>query len=215
MDKLIGLLFDDHRLHQRQRAAMIWERNGSHLTGISKEEAHCQYYITKQLIMIAYNIPYPVMHREKCLGLPFIFTFDSWKRCCSKGGVGDTLGCLVSKARHVFSRDASKPKPSHLTSSQQPPMRTQKLGNEQLLGWGGGKASWQPKQSMRLVGEDVAGGAKGSQLHSEKTANPTEHDTIHSQMSPCAVHLQPWLDKCKCIWITWKSFKNTDPETTG
>lgn len=66
-------------------------------------------------------------------------------------------------------------------------------GKWAAAGWGGSEPSWQPKQSMRLVGENVPGEEnwqrkerlkKAHKLHSENAAHPSKHATVCSQMSP-------------------------------
>lgn len=151
----------------------------------TEEAARCRYYITKKCKSYC-NLFHIPLHKKKgppCLEFLFLFPFDSWKRCYRKG-VGGMLGSLVNKSSCVFSRAANQPNPFHLTSSQQPPMRTQELGNEQPLGWGGGKASWQPGQSMWLVGEDVPGEEEASKATFGEDSPPRRAQYIDSQMSP-------------------------------
>lgn len=87
----------------------------------------------------------------------------------------------------------------------------EKLGNEQLLGWGGGEASWQPEQSRQLVGENVPGEEnwqrkerleKARELRSEKAAHPSRRATTCFQMSPLCYSSTDSVLKRAHAWVS-------------
>lgn len=73
------------------------------------------------------------------LALPSAFYWH-WKGEVGTGkSQGRQSGRVNTQGSVMLSNASGRLNLFHLTSFQHPPLRTQNLGNEQLLGWGGGK----------------------------------------------------------------------------